>query len=215
MRLPAKAGLHDEIIRVSIEIGAEAGEEGLTMRAIASRLGMSSTGIYQHFDSKASILREIRFHGVGMLLEALTRGTAGVAADGVASSDGATRAPEHQLRSMAHAYLAFARANPWLYRLLFDEEELDWSTLSSEEMMRALGPIVAARTTIAAGIERGSLRSDLDVDHSALLIWASLHGLASLLLSGRLSEGHVAFPVSDLGRFVEAFVDNLMRSFAP
>ncbi|MBX7080515.1 MAG: TetR/AcrR family transcriptional regulator [Nannocystaceae bacterium] len=213
MRLPAKAGLHDEIIRVSIEIGAEAGEEGLTMRAIASRLGMSSTGIYQHFDSKASILREIRFHGVGMLLEALTRGTASTQDD--AASDGASTAPEHQLRSMAHAYLGFARANPWLYRLLFDEEELDWSTLSSEEMRRALGPIVVTRETIAAGIARSSLRSDLDVDHSALLIWASLHGLASLLLSGRLSEGHAAFPVADLGRFVEAFVDNLMRSFAP
>jgi AcrR family transcriptional regulator len=202
VRLPAKAGLHDEIIRVSIEIGGESGEDGLTMRAIASRLGMSSTGIYQHFDSKASILREVRFHGVRMLLEVLQAA--------MHHDDVATR-----VREMSLAYLRFAGANRWLYGLLFDEPELDWHTMTPEDVARARGPIDAARATFVEGARQGSLRDDVDPQEAALTVWASLHGAASLLLSGRLSSTHPIFPVTDLDRFSEMFVAGLMRSIEP
>ena len=68
VRLPAKAGLHDAIVRAGIELGSDLGEEGLTMRAIAGRLGISATALYQHFESKASILREIRLHAIRLLM---------------------------------------------------------------------------------------------------------------------------------------------------
>ena len=56
--------LKEAIIRVSVELGSQLGEEGLTMRAIAKRLGISATALYQHFDSKAAILQEIRLYGL-------------------------------------------------------------------------------------------------------------------------------------------------------
>jgi AcrR family transcriptional regulator len=37
------------------------------MRGIAARLGVSATALYQHFESKASILREIRLYGADLL----------------------------------------------------------------------------------------------------------------------------------------------------
>lgn len=200
MRLPAKAGLHDEIIRASIELGSELGEDGMTMRAIASRLGISATGLYQHFESKASILREIRFHGVRMLQSELEAASA--------ASDDAQR-----LRELACAYVRFARSNPWLYKVLFLDEELDWSTLPEEERHQALMPMATAGATFRAGIEHGVFRADLDAEQAVLLIWASLHGLAALMLHGRISDGHPAFPVPDVEQFIELFVENLVRGF--
>jgi len=78
VRLPTKAGLHDGIIRAGIQLGAELGEEGLTMRAIAARLGISVTNIYQHYENKAAIVREVRFHGVAMLNAALIEAVSAV-----------------------------------------------------------------------------------------------------------------------------------------
>jgi AcrR family transcriptional regulator len=200
VRLPAKAGLHDEIIRASIELGSELGEDGMTMRAIASRLRISATGLYQHFESKASILREIRFHGVRMLQGELL-------AASTASDD------RQRLRDLACAYVAFARANPWLYKVLFLDEELDWSTMPDDERHEALMPMATTGATFRAGIEHGVFRADLDPEQAVLLTWASLHGLAALMLHGRISDGHPAYPVPDLEQFIELFVENLVRAF--
>ena len=62
-----QTSLKEAIVRAAIELGTELGEEGLTMRGIAARLGVSATALYQHFEGKASILRAIRFHGLSLL----------------------------------------------------------------------------------------------------------------------------------------------------
>ncbi|HET6583171.1 MAG TPA: TetR/AcrR family transcriptional regulator [Nannocystaceae bacterium] len=200
MRLPAKAGLHDAIVRSGIELGSELGEEGLTMRAIAGKLGISATALYQHFESKASILREIRLHAIRMLMDRLDT-THDL-------EDCATR-----LREISRLYLRFSRNNPWLYKLLFQSEDLDWAALPEEERRDAMQPYEHTRRTFADGVAAGVFRSDLDVDQAALLTWASLHGLASLVLQGRITEDHPAFPVPDLEAFAELFIDNMVRAY--
>ena len=51
MSRQSRSGLRQAIIQASLELGQELGEEGLTMRGIASRLGVSATALYQHFES--------------------------------------------------------------------------------------------------------------------------------------------------------------------
>lgn len=186
-------------MRAGIELGSDLGEEGLTMRAIAGRLGISATALYQHFESKASILREIRLHAIRLLMEQLATADA--------------EDPAVRLREISCAYIGFSRTNPWLYKLLFQAEDIEWAALPDDERSDALKPYEAARSVFAAGVAAGVFRSDLDVDQAALLTWASLHGLASLVLQGRISEAHPAFPVSDLGAFSELFIDNMVRAF--
>jgi AcrR family transcriptional regulator len=200
VRLPAKAGLHDAIVRAGIELGSELGEEGLTMRAIAGKLGISATALYQHFESKASILREIRLHAIRLLMDQL--------AASQSLDDRAMR-----LRDMSRAYLHFSRSNPWLYKLLFQAEDIDWLALPDDERRDAMQPYESARSMFAEGVAAGVFRPDLDVDQAALLTWASLHGLASLVLHGRITEDHPAFPVPDLAAFAELFIDTMVRAF--
>ncbi len=199
VRLPAKAGLHDEIVRVSIQLGSELGEDGLTMRAIAARLGVSATALYQHFESKAAILREIRLHGVQTLLAAM-----GPAAE----LDDA----EERVREIARRYTDFALSNPWLYKVLFQGEDLEWAAVDEEERDLLLAPLRQTRAAFEAGVRSGLFRSDVDVDNTALLFWASLHGLASLLINGRISEAHPVFPVPDRDGFVSGFIAGLVRA---
>ncbi len=184
---------------MSIQLGSELGEDGLTMRAIAARLGVSATALYQHFESKAAILREIRLHGVQTLLGAMA--TAGELSEADA-----------RIREIARRYTEFALSNPWLYKVLFQGEEVDWTTVEEDERDLLMAPLRQARAAFESGVRSGAFRSDVDVDNTALLFWASLHGLASLMINGRISEGHPVFPVPDREDFVGNFIAGLVRA---
>jgi AcrR family transcriptional regulator len=197
---PRTAALRDEILKVSLELGTELGEEGLTMRGIAARLGVSPTIIYQHFESKTLILREIRFFGMDALGRALAP-----------AQD--IREPRACLREMARLYIRFARENPWLYQVLMEREQVDWRDLSPEETAGLLLPLEGVRACLRVGVADGVFRRDLDVESAAFQLWAAVHGLSSLMLTGRISEAHPAMPVRDESRFLEAFVDGIVAGF--
>lgn len=201
MRLPAKAGLHDEIVRVSIQLGSELGEEALTMRAIAAHLGVSATALYQHFESKAAILREIRLHGVRMLRRSLEE----------VEADDATR----RLAALAERYVDFALNNPWLYKVLFFGDEVDWGEVDVEEREELLAPLSIVHQCLENGIHRGVFRSDLEIHHTALMLWSSMHGLATMLMDGRISASHPVFPVEDVPAFVRGYIEGVARGLEP
>lgn len=193
--------LREAILQASLQLGTEIGEEGVTMRAIAARLGVSATALYQHFDGKSGILRAIRFYGFDLMEARL---------------EPAHRHPDpvERLRGESIGYIAFARENPWLYRLLFLEEQLDWSQFSDVERARVMEMHQRTAKAFAEAIEAGRFRRDLAGIAGPLLMWAANHGLASLLLGGRISERHPAFPVRDEQDFLHAFVDSILRGFA-
>lgn len=92
------AGLREAIIETSLQLGSELGEEGLTMRGIAARLGVSATALYQHFESKRAILREIRVYGIDLMYDSLAP------AFDVESHD-------ERLAEIIRRYVSFARNN--------------------------------------------------------------------------------------------------------
>lgn len=192
--------LRDAILRASLELGSELGEDGLTMRAIAARLGVSVTALYHHFDGKPAILRGLRFWGADLL--------AGHLGPSYESED-----PVECLYQVSVRYVGFARDNPWLYRLLFAEQEVDWREFSEEERARLMAPNGQVHGCFVTAVARGSFRADLDVDTAPFIMWAANHGLASLILGGRISETHPAFPVPSQDEFVHVFVSNFMRGF--
>ena len=172
------ANLKRSILEASLQLGTELGEEGLTMRAIARRLGVSATALYQHFDSKASILRAIRFHGTEKLHSYLE--------PAFALEGPADRVREHCLR-----YLKFARDNPWLYCVLLDGDEVPWESMTDDERAIVMRSSPFVLKALQDGRDSGVFRADLDLAVAPLALWASLHGLATLILRRRvvLDEG--------------------------
>lgn len=189
-------------MRAAIELGTELGEEGLTMRGIAARLGVSATALYQHFEGKASILRAIRFHGLSLMNRTV--------APAFERED-----PVEQIRESALLYINFARSNPWLYGLLFGGEAVDYEALTDSERESIYYSQQAAMRAFHRGKESGQFRTDIDVKSAPFLMWAANHGLAMLLITGRISEHNLAFPVPDENEFIRSFVGSMVRGFMP
>lgn len=172
------------------------------MRGIAARLGVSATALYQHFEGKASILRAIRFHGLALLNKELEPAYA-------------LEDPLDRIRGSALSYIGFARSNPWLYSLLFEGEEVDPSTLDESERELISYAQTQIHKAFVLGKEQGKLRGDIDAQTAPYLMWAANHGLAMLMITGRISEKHPSFPVASEEEFIRSFVESEVRSMVP
>lgn len=187
---------------MSLQLGTELGADGLTMRAIAKRLGVSATALYQHFESKAAILRAIRFQGLDILNTSL--------APAFELDDPLERLVDHGRR-----YIRFALDNPWLYSLLLDEEELDWASMAADELQAIERSGAGVARAIEDGKLEGIIRPDLDQLYARHMMWASFHGLASLMLRGRIREDHPAFPIPDADALIDQYVRSVIRGLGP
>ncbi|WP_181234290.1 TetR/AcrR family transcriptional regulator [Enhygromyxa salina] len=194
--------MREAIIQTSLELGSQLGEEGLTMRGIASRLGVSATALYQHFESKASILREIRVYGIDLMYDAISP----------ALQENVD--PAERMRLITRRYIDFARENKWLYSVLMEHDQLEWAELTPEDISRSLRPLTAVRQAVAQGREAGAWRDGVNDELAAFQLWASVHGLCSLLNNGRFNEQHPAFPLSDERSLIDMFVEGCVRSIS-
>lgn len=172
------------------------------MRGIASRLGVSATALYQHFESKASILREIRVYGIDLMYDAISPAL---------EED---IPPAEKMRRITRRYIDFARENTWLYSVLMEHDQLEWAELAPEEIARSLRPLNAVREAMKQGRESGAWRDDINDELAAFQLWASVHGLCSLLNNGRFNEQHPAFPISDERSLIDVFVEGCIRAIA-
>ena len=170
------------------------------MRGIAARLGVSATALYQHFENKASILREIRLYGADLLQtevidKAATHGD-----------------PVDCLAAVAQQYVAFARTHKWLYSVMMEHAQLDWSAMAPEELELMLRPLKTCQQWLREGAEPGCWRRDLHVEAAAFRLWLSMHGLCSMLNSGRIDERHPIFPFADQDTFVAHFISDTVQA---
>jgi AcrR family transcriptional regulator len=194
----SRAALREAIIRTSLELGAESGEDGLTIRGIASRLGISITVIYQHFDNKAAILQEIRLYGLQRLIGAVLEAH-----------------DQPDLRSSiiatSHAYIACARDEPWLYRTLFEGEGLPSGLLADDQREHIVAGQVSVREAVASKLHR--VAGDRDALSRFLVRWwTSLHGVACLIIHRHLRPDHALLPVPDVDAFIADYVEFLADS---
>ena len=145
----------------------ERGPEGVTMRGVAERVGVTATALYRHFADKDALLREVAGEGSRLLGSHLFR-----------ALEAAT--PLERLRATAGAYLDFAAAQPQAYRALFDAppgDEASPVALQQGAVRRFL------RDRVREAMDAGDL-AEGDPDGIALTLWSLVHGLASLHFAG-------------------------------
>jgi AcrR family transcriptional regulator len=199
----ARPDLRQAIIHASIDLGSQLGEDGLTMRSIAARLGISATALYQHFDSKSAILREIRIYGLELAHHEVVEPASSI-------TD-----PIARIRALATQHIHFARRHPWLYTVLMEHEQVDYEALTADERSHMMRPLDTVRGWLRDARDGGAIAADIDPDMTSLRIMATLHGLCSLLISGRIDENHPAFPIRDHDDFIRDFIESMLRGLAP
>jgi hypothetical protein len=109
-----------------------------------------------------------------------------------------------RLQLFSKNYIEFAKDNPTLYRLLFSKK---YEQIRQEsETIRESG-FMALKIAIKEGQESGVLKKE-DSYHQAITLWASLHGLSSLLVDGFLDVDKIYEELSD--RMIENLVTGLV-----
>jgi AcrR family transcriptional regulator len=189
-----------QILVAARELFLEGGLNGVSMRAVGERVGISATALYRHFDDKDALL-------AALLSEAFTTfgGYLGRALGG--------RTPLERFRRMGLSYVDFALEHPRDYELMFltNCADLGFKRIRSEVDQRSQPTfellVDRVRECIASGVF-----APRDERQVSLHAWAVLHGIVSLWLMGQLKE---AMDLTALRQHVELTLDLLEISLRP
>ncbi|OBJ49053.1 TetR/AcrR family transcriptional regulator [Mycobacterium sp. 1423905.2] len=159
------------IIATARKLAEAEGWDAVTTRRLSTEIEYSQPVLYKHFAGMEQIADAIAVDGFGELAEEIrvARGRGGAASDA--------------LTSVAGAYLDFARDNPAVYDAMFTrattlrfaaEDTPPQLTAAFDELHQAVGLVAGQR----------------DADALTEVLWAALHGLATLGRNGRLRPDH-------------------------
>lgn len=165
--------LREALEREATALLAETGAEGLSLRKLAERVGVSPPALYHHFRDKNALLCAIAEQG----FEALEREVTSVA-------DGHEGSAEERLRLFVRAYIAFALRAPETYDLMFGRTI--WKNGAPTEALRDVAH--AAFRRYAARVIALAHEARLAEEGAGLRLgqasWAMLHGLCRLHIDG-------------------------------
>lgn len=177
-RAAHREDVRSEILEASIALMNEGGLGALSMREVARRAGVSHQAPYHYFPDRGAILAELAGEGFDKLTEALNQAFS-------ARSD-----PAGRTRALGEAYVRFALGHPEVFRLMFRCEMVDLASYpaAKEKADRCFEFVAGALGAGGAGdMASGTMGSAELVPVIAL--WSTAHGLATLILEGKLGEG--------------------------
>ena len=181
------------ILKAAMQLFVKGGYDNVTLRGIAAKIEYSPGTIYLYFKNKNDIMLQLCYQGFERLLE---------------RQDKLQKItdPLERLSAGGRYYLSFALENPELYELMFATAEVLRDAGPDEEA----APLRAFRgfaTNVKDCLDAGIFSAG-EVETTAIALWATLHGLASLLIKGRLRF----LPEESLAEVVEqAFAFSLRK----
>ncbi|KQQ11765.1 TetR family transcriptional regulator [Methylobacterium sp. Leaf123] len=169
---PSKGSYHhgdlrEALVAAGLSILEEGGDPAsLGLRETARRAGVSAMAPYRHFPDKDALLAAVAIVGFERLraaLEAADRGGAG----------------REALYAQGAAYVAFACAQPGLFRLMFGGARSERPQALCEASAAAYAVLAERVATLVPGAAAAD---------EALRSWAIVHGIAALVIDGLLGE---------------------------
>ncbi len=177
--MPAKkyhhGDLENALIQAGVEILSKDGIEGLSLRKVAKRVGVSYSAPYAHFKDRQALVAAISTEGFKQLYTRLDTAVSAHVND-----------PKRQLVEAALAYVQFAMDNAAIFRIMFSgvlEKEKDYPSFV-ESSRKAFERVVdVVRACQSAGILRAA-----PPELMAVSVWGQVHGILSLALEGQISH---------------------------
>ncbi|TFL18946.1 TetR/AcrR family transcriptional regulator [Jannaschia formosa] len=186
--------LKPALVQAGLQILEESGLEGLSLRAIAARVGVSHTAPKNHFDGLNGLLAAIAAEGFRLHAAEMRRGVEGM-------PPGRAR-----LEAAAQGYVRFAQENPALFKLMFsprfrDSDDADLIA-SGNESYGVLRSIAEGLDWPAPGPARGP---EIEALRTEMMLWSLVHGYVSLHLEGRGPKQPDGSPLLDVLEVMPAF----------
>ena len=209
MRLIKNAYHHGDL-RNALVVGAlklmEKDGESFSLRDLAKRVGVSAPALYSHFVDKEALLVAVAIAGFDQLKECLE------------DAIGQIQDPQQQFIQMGQAYVKFGMDNPALYKLMFSGEELPAKRFKFPEIKEAGNRSFQALTSMLGEMQKNGFMRPGHLELDAFTIWAHVHGLASLIITGRVEcmSDHVeGMPIIPMEQLVELSLQSLLQGFRP
>jgi AcrR family transcriptional regulator len=173
-RKPRQAYHHGDLrnaaVAEAVRLIGQARDTDFTLRDLAARLRVTSTALYRHFPGKLALLAAVAEEGFRALVEACARHEKLLQSDPVAG-----------FREQGLEYVRFALRNPGHFRVMFSPELARAKHEFAAVRAAGQASYEQLRRSLAACQAQGLLREP-DLDSTALAVWSTVHGIATLLL---------------------------------
>lgn len=189
--------LKNALIKAGVEILSKEGVNGLSLRKVAKRAGVSHSAPYAHFADRQSLIAAISTEGFKQLYAELD-----------AAVSPYSNEPQSQLKEGARAYVQFAMNNTDTFNIMFSgvlEKEKDYPAFVEASRKTFERVVEIVRACQDAGVLRPA-PSEL----MAVSVWGQLHGIVSLALEGQIS--HTVFDGRTIQDIVSFAVEQMISS---
>jgi AcrR family transcriptional regulator len=190
--------LERALVAAAADLAQHRGPEGVTLREVAAKAGVTHGAAYRHFEDKTALLAAVAEDGFRALAAHLAR---------AASSD--PRGPRGRLSGMGKAYVEFALERPGHYRVMFGPRVNEDGRFPSLEaaIEAAFGFLLAEiEHGQAEGVFRKSPARDL-----AVTVWIAAHGFVELVSRRRLKVKSPKIAVEYFERLFAPFIAGISR----
>src|SRR6201993_2451715 len=170
-RVRERAARRQLITATARQLAEAEGWDAVTTRRLSTKIEYSQPVLYKHFSGMDAIAEAVAIDGFAKLTDALRDAASGAGK------------PDEKFRRIAHAYIDFARDNPDLYEAMLTR---------ATTLRFAADDTPPQLSTAFAGLRAAvqAISDRADVDTTTEVVWAALHGLATLNRSGRLRPEH-------------------------
>lgn len=167
------AGIRAKILTAALDIIVSEGFINLSMRKLASRLGMTAANIYNYFNNKDEIYILVRARGFEMLSQNLDR---------VYDRE---KDPSARLEGMIRSYIDFGVKNPDYYKIMFNGNSpkyLDYvgtpmEDVAAEERRSSLRTMEIALATIKGTVK---CHDETELMQHIVKLWIMTNGIVNL-----------------------------------
>lgn len=153
-----------KILSAASHLFLQGGTAALSVRAIAKAAGVSTIGIYSHFEGKQGILDALYIQGFEYVIESLKLPEQALAA-------------REAVLQVAQNYLNFAQSHKAHYRLIFGESDPGYTPSLAA---KTVGAQAFSALTQVVGKLFDECASQEEKQIGAMQVWALIHGSISL-----------------------------------
>jgi len=163
-----------QIIDAARKLIIKKGSEHLTVRAMAKEVGLTEAAIYRHFRSKREILSFLMNHIMDTMLHDVER----TATENSPSLDTIDQALKQHLSEIE-------QRKGMSFQIIAEIISLGDKKLNKDVYEKLNVYIDRLKHLLSEGVRSGSVKEDIDLEASALLLFGMIQGLANIwALSG-------------------------------
>jgi AcrR family transcriptional regulator len=169
----------DRIARVALAILEEEGPEAVSMRRVASAVGITPMAIYHHFPDREALLNTVTDREFAKLL-------AHIQAHPLHGS------LENRVIAVMEGYVDYSFKQPRVFDYVFSHVRSDARKYPQDFRARRSPTLNPIADMLAGEMEKGLLKQD-DVWEVAFALWAHIHGYVMLYRAGRIALSEKEF----------------------